>query len=111
MLQAAIAATQDERKFDAAILRTLGASQRQLASVQIAEFLLLGALAGLVAAAGATATGWALADRVFKIPFEANPMVWVYGLLGGAIAVTLAGWLGTRSTTRQPPLAVIRNLT
>jgi putative ABC transport system permease protein len=110
VLQAAIAATQDERKFDAAILRTLGASQRQLLSVQIAEFLLLGALSGTVAAAGATATGWALAERVFKIPFEANPMVWVYGILGGAIAVTLAGWLGTRSTTRQPPLAVIRQL-
>ncbi|MFO1302524.1 MAG: FtsX-like permease family protein [Burkholderiales bacterium] len=111
VLQAAIAATQDERKFDAAILRTLGASQKQLRAAQIAEFLLLGALAGTVAAAGATATGWALADRVFKIPFEANPMVWLYGILGGAIAVTVAGWLGTRSTTRQPPLAVIRQLT
>jgi putative ABC transport system permease protein len=111
VLQAAIAATQDERKFDAAILRTLGASQKQLRAAQIAEFLLLGALAGTVAAAGATATGWALADRVFKIPFEANPMVWIYGILGGAIAVTLAGWLGTRSTTTQPPLAVIRQLT
>jgi putative ABC transport system permease protein len=110
VLQAAIAATQDERKFDAAILRTLGASRRQLAAAQIAEFLLLGSLAGLIAAAGATATGWALADRVFKIPFVANPMVWVYGLVGGAIAVTLAGWLGTRATTRQPPLAVMRQL-
>src|SRR5206468_12373946 len=38
VLQAAIAATQDERKFDAAILRTLGASQRQLVTAQIAEF-------------------------------------------------------------------------
>jgi putative ABC transport system permease protein len=111
VLQAAIAATQDERKFDAAILRTLGASHRQLVTVQVAEFLLLGALAGLVAAVGATAIGWALADRVFKIPFEANPLVFAYGLFGGALAVTLAGWLGTRATTRQPPLAVIRNLT
>ncbi len=74
VLQAAIAATQDERRFDAAILRTLGASQRQLAAAQIAEFLLLGALAGIVAAAGATAIGWALADRVFKIPFEPSLM-------------------------------------
>jgi putative ABC transport system permease protein len=110
VLQAAIAATQDERRFDAAILRTLGASQRQLAAAQIAEFLLLGALSGLVAALGAAAIGWALADRVFKIPFEVNPMVLVYGILGGAFAVTLAGWLGTRSTGRQPPLAVIRQL-
>jgi len=110
VLQAAIAATQDERQFDAAILRTLGATRRQLATAQIAEFLLLGALAGLVAAAGATAVGWALADQVFKVPFVANPMVWLYGVVGGAIAVTAAGWLGTRATMRQPPLAVIRQL-
>ena len=70
VLQAAIASTQDERKFDAAILRTLGASQRQLQSAQATEFLLLGALAGLLGAAGATAIGWALADRVFNIRFS-----------------------------------------
>ncbi len=110
VLQAAIASTQDERKFDAAILRTLGASQRQLAAAQIAEFLLLGALAGLVAAVGATATGWALATYVFKIPFTPNPLVWVYGVVGGAVAVAVAGWLGTRATGRLPPLAVIRQL-
>ena len=72
--------------------------------------MLLGALAGVVAAAGAIATGWALAEYVFKIPFEANPLVFVYGVLGGAAAVTLAGWIGTRATTRLPPLAVIRQL-
>ena len=110
VLQAAIAATQDERRFDAAILRTLGASQRQLAAAQIAEFLLLGALAGVVASIGALATGWALADRVFKIPFDPNLLVVVYGVVGGAAAVTLAGWIGTRATTRLPPLAVIRQL-
>ena len=110
VLQAAVAATQDERRFDAAVLRTLGASRRQLRSAQIAEFLLLGALAGLVAAASATVIGWALADRVFRVPFEANPLVWLYGIGGGALAVTIAGWLGTRNTVRQPPLAVMRQL-
>jgi putative ABC transport system permease protein len=110
VLQAAIAATQDERRFDAAILRTLGASRRQLNAAQIAEFLVLGALAGLLAAAGATAMGYILSDRVFQIPFSANPMVWLYGIAGGAIAVTLAGWLGTRGMMQQPPLAVIRQL-
>ena len=110
VLQAAIAATQDERMFDAAILRTLGASRAQLAAAQIAEFLVLGALAGTLAAAGATALGYVLSDRVFQIPFSANPMVWLYGIGGGAFVVTLAGWLGTRGTMRQPPLAVIRQL-
>ena len=110
VLQAAIAATQDERRFDAAILRTLGASQAQLRAAQVAEFLVLGALAGLLAAAGATAVGYVLSDRVFQIPFAWNPLVWFYGVFGGALAVALAGWLGTRGTVRQPPLAVIRQL-
>ncbi|HSU42772.1 MAG TPA: FtsX-like permease family protein [Casimicrobiaceae bacterium] len=110
VLQAAIASTQDERKFDAAIVRTLGASSAQLQGAHAAEFLLLGALSGLLGAAGATAIGWALADRVFNIPFTGNPLVFVYGIVGGALAVLIAGWLGTRETVREPPLAVLREL-
>ncbi|HSQ80356.1 MAG TPA: FtsX-like permease family protein [Casimicrobiaceae bacterium] len=110
VLQAAIASTQDERKHDAAVLRTLGASRRQLQAAQVTEFAILGALSGLLAAAGAVAIGWALSDRVFNIPFAADPLIWVYGIAGGAGAVTLAGWLGTRTTLREPPLAVLRQL-
>jgi putative ABC transport system permease protein len=108
VLEAAIAATQDDRRYDAAVLRTLGASERQLSSAQVAEFLVLGALAGLLAAAGATATGYVLADRVFQIPFGWNPALWLIGIVGAAACVALAGWLGTRSTLRQPPLAALR---
>jgi putative ABC transport system permease protein len=110
VLEAAIAATQDERRFDAAVLRTLGASERQLSTAQVAEFLALGALAGLLAAAGATAVGYVLADRVFQIPFSGNPLLWIVGVAGAAACVAIAGWLGTRSTLRQPPLAVLRQL-
>jgi putative ABC transport system permease protein len=111
VLEAAIATTQDERRYDAAVLRTLGASQRQLSAAQVAEFLALGALAGLLAAAGATATGYALADRVFEIPFGWNPALWLIGVAGSAACVAVAGWLGTRSTLRQPPLAALREST
>jgi putative ABC transport system permease protein len=110
VLQAAIASTQDERRFDAAVLRTLGASRAQLRAAQAAEFALLGAVSGLLAAAAATAIGYALADQVFNIPFAGNPLVWVYGVAGGALAVLVAGSLGTRSTLREPPLRVLRQL-
>jgi putative ABC transport system permease protein len=110
VLEAAIAATQDERRLDAAILRTLGASRRQLSAAQVAEFIALGGLAGLVAAAGATAIGYVLADRVFLIPFGWNPWLWLLGVAGGAIGVAAAGWLGTRATLKAPPLAVLRQL-
>jgi hypothetical protein len=36
--------------------------------------------------------------------------VFVYGIVGGALAVLIAGWLGTRETVREPPLAVLREL-
>ena len=44
------------------------------------------------------------------IRFTGNALVWVYGIVGGAAAVTLAGWLGTRSTVNEPPLTVLRQL-
>jgi putative ABC transport system permease protein len=110
VLQAAIASTQDARRFDAAVLRTLGASRAQLNAAQIAEFLLLGALAGLLAAAGATSVGYLLADRVFNIPFGFNGALWLYALAGGAAAVAIAGWLGTRDTLDRPPIEVLRQL-
>jgi putative ABC transport system permease protein len=110
VLDGAFGATPDAGRSDAAVLRTLGASQRQLTTAQVAEFLALGALAGLLAAAGATAVGYVLADRVFQIPFSWNPRLWVFGIVGAAACVAVAGWLGTRSTLRQPPLAILRQL-
>jgi putative ABC transport system permease protein len=65
----------------------------------------------LLAAAGATAIGYVLADRVFQIPFGWNPALWLIGVVGAAICVAVAGWLGTRSTLRQPPLAALREST
>ena len=110
VLQAAIASTQDERRFDAAVIRTLGASRSQLQGAQAAEFLLLGALSGLLGATGATAIGWALADRVFNIPFSPDPLIFAYGIGGGAVSVLVAGWLGTRDSVRASPLTVLREL-
>ena len=111
VLQAAIAATQDERRFDAAILRTLGASRA--AACRRANRGVPGAgRARRSARARRAQRRSAMCYRIAcsKIPFSANPMVWLYGVAGGAIIVTLAGWLGTRGTMRQPPLTVIRQL-
>ena len=110
VLQAAIAATQDERS---STPRSCARSARRSASSRprrSPSSCCSARSPGVVASVGALATGWALADRVFKIPFDPNLMVVVYGIVGGAAAVTLAGWIGTRATTRLPPLAVIRQL-
>jgi putative ABC transport system permease protein len=110
VLFAAIASTQDERVFEGAIMRTLGASRRQLVTVQLAEFLAIGLLAGTVAAAGAVALAMVLSDRVLGVPYEFHWMLPLSGLLIGGLGVAAAGLLGTRRAVSSPPLQSIRAL-
>jgi putative ABC transport system permease protein len=110
VLYAAISASKDERLHDVAILRTLGAGRRQLLVAQLAEFALIGGLAGLLAAAWATALSYGVSVNLLNIPFAANPWVWLVGVLCGATGVAFAGWLGTRGTLDHPPLSTLRAL-
>ncbi len=109
VLIAAVSATRDERIYDAAVLRTLGASLRQVRTAQWVEFSLIGAGAGLLAAFGAGATGWVLAVRVFEFPYSINPWVWLVGLLTGAVGVGSAGTLATWRLVGTAPVQVFRN--
>jgi putative ABC transport system permease protein len=108
VLFAAINATHDEREYDAAVLRTMGASGRQMLAAQAAEFIAVGALAGLLAAIGASALGYALATRVLNVPYAIDPWVWLAGLAGGTLGVLIAGLLGTRRVLRTPPMQIFR---
>jgi putative ABC transport system permease protein len=110
VLYAAITATQDERIFEGAIMRTLGGSRRQLTLAQLAEFSAIGLLAGTIAAIGAVALSYVLSVQVLSLPYRFNALVPLTGMLCGAIGVTVAGWLGTRGMLAQPPLQTIRKL-
>lgn len=107
VLYAALIATQDERIYQSAIMRTLGADSRYLRRQHLSEFAVLGALSGLFAAAGSAALGWALAKYVLEIPFSPTPLLWLLGLGGGMFTVMLAGWLVTRRVIKLPPLQVL----
>ncbi len=108
VLFAAITSTQDERVFEAAILRTVGASRRQVAILQLAEFLTIGLLAGTIASIGAVALAMVLSDRVFQVPYEFHATLPIVGLLVGGLGVALFGLLGTRRAVSSPPLQTIR---
>jgi putative ABC transport system permease protein len=108
VLYAAVAATRDERVFEAAVLRTLGASRRQVTLAHCVEFSAIGALAGLFAAAGATGLGYFVATRVLNVPFAPGGLIWVLGVAGGMAGVAVAGLAATRGVLRVPPLASLR---
>ena len=111
VLFAAITSTQEERVFEGAILRTIGASRRQLTILQLAEFLTIGVLAGTIAAAGAVGTAMALSERVFQVPYDPNWLLPTIGIVAGAVGVAIAGLLGTRKAVDSPPLQTIRAVT
>ncbi len=111
VLFAAIVSTQDERIFEGAILRTLGASRRQLTILQLAEFLTIGLLSGTIASAGAVALSMVLSDRVLGVPYDFRWGLPLAGIAIGGIGVALAGLIGTRRVVNAPPLQTIRAVT
>ena len=108
VLYAALVSSQDERKREAGLLRALGATRAQLSRAQWIEFVLVGGLAGLLAAAGATAVGWSLAYFVFDFSWVFSPVVWLAGIGIGAACAFIGGWVGLRHVLRQPPLQTLR---
>ena len=110
VLYAAIATTQDERVFEAAIMRTLGASRRQMVVVQLAEFLVIGLLSGFIASGGALALATVVSDKVLGLPYSINFWIPAIGILCGGVGIAAAGLLGTQRAVSTPPLATIRAL-
>jgi len=110
VLVAALLGSQDERMREAALLRALGATRAQLTRAQRIEFLLLGAVSGLMAAAGAAVVGWLLAKHAFGFDWAFSPAVWLAGLAAGAACAAAGGWAGLRKVLHHPPLQSLREV-
>lgn len=108
VLLAAVQSTRDERRYESAVLRTLGASRSTVLKGVAAEFAALGFLSGTLAAVGASAIGWVLARRLFSLRYELDPWVWLVGLVCGTTLVGIAGTLATRRVVSTPPAVTLR---
>jgi len=108
VLLAAIQSTRDERRYESAMLRTLGARRRVVLAGVASEFTALGMLAGVLAAIGATLAGWLLAREIFDLEYTIDPWVWVIGLAAGAVIVGGAGTLAARGVVNHPPISTLR---
>lgn len=111
VLAGAVLSGRYQRIREVVLLRTLGATRRQLVQMQLVEYAILGVLGALVGALLAVVGNALLAHFVFKV----GAVVPVGGLLlavAGVTAVTLlTGLLSNRGVTDHPPLAVLRQET
>ena len=109
VLLAAVQSSRDERRYESAMLRTLGASRATVVQGVLAEFTTLGALAGLLAAIGASVAAYFLTTRWLDLRYTFEcAAVGRRESLGGALLVALGGWLATRRVVNQPPLTTLR---
>jgi putative ABC transport system permease protein len=108
ILAGAVAMTKFQRVYEAAILRTLGASTRMLGAMLALEYGGLGLLAGAVGAAGAIALTWGVSRHVLDIPWRPAPGL---AAVGAAITMALVGIVGVTSSydvLRKKPLGTLR---
>jgi putative ABC transport system permease protein len=108
VMLAAVQSSRDERRYESAMLRTLGASRATVLQGILAEFTTLGLLAGILAAAGASIAAYFMTTRVLELHYSLALWVWAVGLFGGALLVSLSGWIATRSVVNQPPMITLR---
>ena len=69
VLLAAVQSSREERRYESAMLRTLGASRATVVQGVLAEFTTLGALAGLLAALGASVGAYFLTTRWLELRY------------------------------------------
>ena len=92
VLIAAIAATQDERYRNAALLKAMGASRAVLTQIARIELLVIGFTAGLLAGIASGLAAWALGRFVMEIEFNAFAQAILMGVAFGVMASMAAGY-------------------
>ncbi|VAW93990.1 ABC transporter, fused permease protein [hydrothermal vent metagenome] len=106
----ALKTTQDERRQEAALLHTLGASKKWILRGISTEFLLLGGISGGIAGFAASMTGMILAEQVFKFKYVFSFGPVFIGIIGGAVAITIIGLLSTNKVLSKPPIDTFRHV-
>mgnify|MGYP001018519904 CR=1 FL=1 len=100
-----------QRIRETVLLRTLGATSRQLIQIQVVEYAILGVLAAIVGGALAVAGNALLAKFVFRIAASPSPLVLIAGTIAVCLVTILTGLLTNRGIARHPPLEVLRQET
>jgi putative ABC transport system permease protein len=93
-LIAQVQASMDERQQELAILRTLGAKGRLIRASVVFEFIIIGSVAGIMAAAANEFSLYMLQTQIFQMPASLHLEYWIIAPLAGALVVSILGALG-----------------
>ncbi|WP_231465698.1 MULTISPECIES: ABC transporter permease [unclassified Pedobacter] len=109
VLVSAVLTSKNQRIKESILLRTMGASRKQILAINVIEYFFLGLLAASAGLMLSLAASWGLA----KFSFDANfipPFLPTVILFISVIAlVVITGYLSSRSILNKPPLQILRN--
>lgn len=109
VLLSSVLTSKNQRTRESILLRTLGASRKQILAINAIEYFFLGIFAAGAGLILAISGSWLLA----KFSFEANfapPLLPIIVLFSTVVSlVVITGVWSTRSVLNQPPLKILRN--
>lgn len=100
-----------QRIQESVLLRTLGASRKQIFTITALEYLFLGALSALTGIVIAVGSSWLLAKYSFDMPYAVNflPVVLIFFII--TLLTVIIGLLNSRGILNKPPLEILRSNT
>lgn len=102
------AAGQKRRIYEAAILKTLGATRERIMLGLALRWIILGTAAGVIAALFGSLASWLVVGQVMKMAYRLDPASAITVIAGGVLAVLVAGLLFARRPLAARIAAVLR---
>jgi putative ABC transport system permease protein len=109
ILIGSIAMTKFQRVYEAAVLKTLGAKRKTLLLILLAEYGLLGLVAGIIGSAAAVGLSYATSRYVFDIAWSFTPEINLAGIAMTVAMVIAVGAASTIDVLSRKPLAILRS--
>jgi hypothetical protein len=106
VLAGAVMTGRFQRIRETVLLRTLGATRRQLQRIQLVEYAILGFLAAIVGCLLSVIGNALLAKYVFRITPSVPVGLLILGALAVCVVTVITGLLSGRGVTDHPPLEV-----
>lgn len=109
ILASSVAGTRFRRVREVVILKTLGATRAKVAGIFSVEFLILGAVAGVMGSVLANGFAALVLNRLLKIEVHFDLVSSAIAVVATALVANLAGWLASFRILGQKPLEVLRD--
>jgi putative ABC transport system permease protein len=108
ILIGSLAMTKFQRVYEVALLKTLGAKRKTMLRILLAEYGLIGIVAGVIGSGAAVGLSYVTSRWVFEIPWSFTPVVNLVGVVATIMLVTGVGTLATVDVLSRKPLATLR---